>query len=356
MKSFKIIFFSLIFLFVIPFVLSSANYGEGAYGAGIYGQASCGDGVCDASESCSICSVDCGVCATSGSGVREGLPVEKKFFFDIITVDLGAVLDDFNEDVGINEIKIEVNQDTQNVEITVTRYSSRPNQVIKDAPGIVYKYLEIETENLESNLREAIITLQVEKDWISEKFVDADQISLYKFDEGLDEWSEFLTNLISGDEKFNFYQSELDSFSFFAISGKIVTQEIGEEELIITPDLGFPKEIDFFDEINLKTLQQILVILGIIVLIVILTILIVRFIKKRRIEKNLGEFRRQELTSMSSIKGDGSYQITEQKPGFEDETVSKTGIYKRARDVSNGTGLLDSKRIRKGPFDNEFNK
>ena len=50
-------------MIVVPLISAPANYGAGAYGAGVYGQASCGDAVCEAGETCSSCSSDCGVCA-----------------------------------------------------------------------------------------------------------------------------------------------------------------------------------------------------------------------------------------------------------------------------------------------------
>jgi hypothetical protein len=45
--------------------------GYGSYGDGGTLPSGCGDGVCSASESCTTCSVDCGVCSTCGNGVCD---------------------------------------------------------------------------------------------------------------------------------------------------------------------------------------------------------------------------------------------------------------------------------------------
>ena len=68
-----------------------------------------------------------------------------------------------DEDIGIKELKIEVNSVAQNVEITVNKYDSKPTAVTKEATGSVNKYLQIETENLEDKLENAKIKIQNKK-------------------------------------------------------------------------------------------------------------------------------------------------------------------------------------------------
>ena len=49
---------------------SDLDYGDGGLAEGGL-LAGCGDGVCDGTESCTTCSVDCGVCPTCGNGVCD---------------------------------------------------------------------------------------------------------------------------------------------------------------------------------------------------------------------------------------------------------------------------------------------
>lgn len=49
---------------------STLDYGDGGLPEGSL-QAGCGDGVCSSTETCTTCSVDCGVCSTCGNGVCD---------------------------------------------------------------------------------------------------------------------------------------------------------------------------------------------------------------------------------------------------------------------------------------------
>ena len=156
---------SLILLFTTPLILASADYGEGAYGSGIYGQASCRDNVCDASESCSSCSDDCGKCVVSESGggriFAEKPYIEKIHQWNIITSEEIALMEGFDENFGIKNIEIEVNNEEDNAKLIVRKYHSKPNN-LSEAPGIVYKYLEINSENLKF-LKRLTISTKIEK-------------------------------------------------------------------------------------------------------------------------------------------------------------------------------------------------
>ncbi|MCH7871130.1 MAG: hypothetical protein IID33_05465, partial [Planctomycetes bacterium] len=135
-----------------------------------YGQASCGDDVCDLSESCSTCSADCGTCPSGGRAIDKGYIEEIKSWIEI-TPELGAVISNFDEDFGISEIRLKVSGETRNARITFRKYHSKPEEIFVEAPGIVYKYLQIEAQNLET-LEEATLKIRVMRTWASENNVD----------------------------------------------------------------------------------------------------------------------------------------------------------------------------------------
>ncbi len=302
--------FSLILLFAIPLISTAANYGEGAYGSGIYGQVYCGDNVCDASESCSSCSEDCGKCVVSESGggriFAQKPYIEKIHQWNIIVPGKIASIEEFDEDFGIKNIEIEVNNEVKNSKLIVRKWHSKPDN-ISDAPGIVYKYLQVETENLES-LKRAIINSRVEKGWISEN--DVENISLYKFNESSEEWNKLETLLVNEISDYYFYNTSLNSFSYFAISGEslIAIPEVPGEELII-------------EEIPEKTGKSILWIVigisGIIIALVSSIILLIKLRKRKQFERFVEKQKEEYVSDYMKTCNELEVVVRKHEPGYE---------------------------------------
>jgi len=133
-----------------------------------------------------------------------------------------SIMKDFSSDMGIKEIQIEVKNIAKNVKITVTKYSAKPTAVSKDKSGKVYKYLHIETKNLVNNLSKAIIKVQVEKSWLNNNSLKRDDVALFKFKENLNDWVELNTVYVEEDNNYDYYNVELNNFSYFVISEKIL--------------------------------------------------------------------------------------------------------------------------------------
>lgn len=131
-------------------------------------------------------------------------------------------------DIGLKQISIEVNNPAQNVRITVTKYKEKPANVSVEKTGKVYKYLEISTQNLKKELKKAVISLQVKKSWIEGNRLGKDKIALFKYDEDTNEWKEIITNHVSSDSENEYYDIEVDSFSFFAIAEKTAANVVDE--------------------------------------------------------------------------------------------------------------------------------
>ncbi|MBI2043498.1 PGF-pre-PGF domain-containing protein [Candidatus Pacearchaeota archaeon] len=138
----------------------------------------------------------------------------------------GSILD--SQETLIKEIQINVNEQVVNVKINIAAYDEKPTGVSFEKEGIVYKYLRIDVENLDSNLQEAKITLQIGKSKIANG-TSKENIALFKLDEQNNVWNELPTNYTSEDENYYYYETVLSSFSFFAIGEKTFVQKIVSE-------------------------------------------------------------------------------------------------------------------------------
>lgn len=162
-----------------------------------------------------------------GGGVSEQLP-QKKHTLAKVTPGVVSIIKNFDPEIGVKQITIEVNNEAQNVKITVTKYDGKPAQVSKERSGKVYQYFEINTQNLGTKLDKAIVTIKVEKSWVSDEGLKKEEVLVFKFDESVEEWKELGTVYVEEDNTYYYYDVELDSFSFFAISAKTLAEKTGE--------------------------------------------------------------------------------------------------------------------------------
>lgn len=143
-----------------------------------------------------------------------------------------SIMKDFDNEIGIKQIQIEVKNEAQNVKITVRKYDSKPAEVSVEKSGKVYRYIQIETENLADKLEKATLRIQVNKSWVSDSNLDKEDIALFKFDGSANKWNELITDYIETDENYYYYNIELANFSYFAISEKTVEEQVSEEGTI----------------------------------------------------------------------------------------------------------------------------
>lgn len=136
-----------------------------------------------------------------------------------------SIMKNFDEETGIKEIQIQVNNPAQNVKITVLKYDGKPAEVSVEKSGKVFQYIQIKTENLEDNLEKATITTKVKKTWVSDNGLEEENIALFKFNEATINWEELTTTYEEEDNIYYYYVSELTSFSYFAISEKVIVAE-----------------------------------------------------------------------------------------------------------------------------------
>ncbi len=175
---------------------------------------------------------------------------------------------DFSLETGVKQIEIDVIDEAyvdeaESISITVSKYDSLPATLSVAKTGQVYKYLQVETENLGSDLENAKITFQVEKSWQIENNLGKEDVALFKFDGSLGRWNELQTTFSSEDGTYYYYEAELASFSYFAIGKKEMATE--DEEIPVIP----------------RKSTNVPVILIILVVVLLISIILIRFIKKR---------------------------------------------------------------------------
>ncbi len=124
--------------------------------------------------------------------------------------------------LGVKQISIYVANEAQNVKITITKHDGKPAAVSVEKTGKVYKYLEIKTENLANKLARATLSIQVEKSWLTSQGLKTDKVALYKFNENSKVWEEVTIRSSGSDGTYQFFDADLNSFSYFAIGEKTV--------------------------------------------------------------------------------------------------------------------------------------
>ncbi len=231
------------------------------------------------SKASSSTSFSTSACSSSGGGTTNPpeWTIQKRHSWSKITPGVVTIMKDFDREMGLKQISIEVNNEAQNVKITVSKYDGKPANVSVEKSGKTYRYLQINTENLEEKLNKSIIKMQLEKSWMVANGFETGDIAMFKFNENSNKWDELDTAYMEADDDFYYYDVEVDSFSYFAISEKSLVSEEGEEIGEGTEEKE-KKGLEWW-----KTLLIILVGLVVVYLIYVNKKKIIRFFKKKGI-------------------------------------------------------------------------
>jgi len=195
---------------------------------------------------------------------------QKTHAWSKITPGTAAIMKDFGEEIGLKQIQIQVNNEAQNVKMTISKYNSKPAEVSVEKSGKTYKYLQINAENLEGKLDKAIIRMQVEKSWMITNSFEVNNMAMFKFNEDNNGWEELVMTYVEADDDYYYYDAEVDSFSYFAISEKVLLSE---------EDTETPGEEGVSEEKGLKWWGMVLIILA------ALAVLYMIYINKKKIIK-----------------------------------------------------------------------
>jgi len=118
---------------------------------------------------------------------------------------------------GIVEIAVYPISEVKDVELISKELKGKPRNV-KRAPGVVYKYHEINAIKLMAkDIGKAVITLRVEQSWLESNNLNKENLVLSRFNEETNQWEDLPTTIANENDKFAFYEAETPGFSFFAI-------------------------------------------------------------------------------------------------------------------------------------------
>lgn len=123
-------------------------------------------------------------------------------------------------ELSVSQIVITSNISAGPINVQIELLKNRSILVSDDAPGNVYKYLNIWVGSLgfavPKNIKEGVVKFKIENSWItSNGFTDSD-IKMLKWN-GI-EWITLVTEKKNSNDKFTFYEAKTTSFSPFAIS------------------------------------------------------------------------------------------------------------------------------------------
>ena len=164
------------------------------------------------------------VSSSSGGSAAVSSPASTTHSWSVIVPETSIIMEDFDEEIGVKQIEIEVSSEASDVRVSVTQHQENPAG--PTSSGSVYKYLEIATENLEDKLEKGIVVIQVEKNWTLENNIERDNVVMFEFNESLSKWMELVTTFTEEDDNNYYYEIELTSFSYFMIGEKV---KVGEE-------------------------------------------------------------------------------------------------------------------------------
>ncbi len=150
--------------------------------------------------------------------------------WDKITPGRVVIMKITDKEICFKQIQVSVNNQVNNVKITVTKLAGKPASVVHEVSGKVYKYMEINTQNLEDdNIESAKIRFEINKAWINSNNIDKDTIVLNRYKNG---WEKLKTRLVGQDSDYYTYEADTPGFSVFAVTGEVLseTEEPGEVE------------------------------------------------------------------------------------------------------------------------------
>ncbi|UCD02875.1 MAG: PGF-pre-PGF domain-containing protein [Candidatus Aenigmatarchaeota archaeon] len=144
---------------------------------------------------------------------------------------------------GLEEIHINVNKVVQGVKVNVDKFEAWPSPVTAPGDKIIYRHLDIITENLEAGIESVKVMINVEKSWLSDNLLEQDDVIISKYDSALNSWEDLETTFLTEDGTYYYYEAELDSLDgYLSLGGNI--QEESVSAIVEKSILRFIKQND----------------------------------------------------------------------------------------------------------------
>jgi len=153
-----------------------------------------------------------------------GVPSEEKRkskTWTMLTPGVAEIMHINDTDIGLKQISINVRNRANNVKITVTKLVGKPATIVHNVSGKVYKYIEINAENLaDENISEVKIQFSVNKTWIFDNNINRATIALNRYHEN--NWERLTTQEVDEDNDYVYYEAISPGFTTFAVTGEEV--------------------------------------------------------------------------------------------------------------------------------------
>jgi PGF-pre-PGF domain-containing protein len=117
-------------------------------------------------------------------------------------------------ELGVYEIAVTGKDNENDISLWVEALKGRSKVVFIDAPGKVYKNLNMWSGI--KRIKEAIIKFKVENSWLVSNNLEASDVKMIKWDGS--KWAQLETLEISADSSYTYFEAKTDTFSSFAIT------------------------------------------------------------------------------------------------------------------------------------------
>jgi len=153
----------------------------------------------------------------SSSGIIEAAPLELTLAVKFIPAGENHVFKFEDYPVPIFKVTITAEDNVEDAEVTVEMVE---NVEVPVPPGIVHRYMKIETNIAPASIKGLLTKFRVSKSWVVQNDIDEETIRVLKFDEVENEWRALPTEPVGTDENYLYFKVTMSEFSLFAITGE----------------------------------------------------------------------------------------------------------------------------------------
>ncbi|VVB54187.1 Uncharacterised protein [uncultured archaeon] len=179
-------------------------------------------------SSTNTCTVGGGGSVNGGSGGGASISAEssdniikKEVREEVLSINVPRSFRFTTPELPVSEVAVTSNINAGLINVQVELLKSRSTLVKDDAPGDVYKYVNIWVGTsgfaVPKNIKEAVIKFKLENSWLTSKGFKESDIAMLRWDGT--QWISLATEKKNSDETFTYYEAKTNAFSPFAISG-----------------------------------------------------------------------------------------------------------------------------------------
>ncbi|MFH2020660.1 MAG: PGF-pre-PGF domain-containing protein, partial [archaeon] len=178
------------------------------------------------SQSCTSESSGSSSSSSPSTSTTPSNPVQVHMW-QLLSKGTSTIMSITNPNLGITELVIGLKEDVKNARLSVEALSDKPSGT-PNFIGRVYKYLKIDKGTItDSSLIGAKIKFKVEKSWLSENGILAQNIVLKRLTAN---WYDLPTKKSSEDGNYIYYEADTPGFSFFIIGVNPSIEQINAPE------------------------------------------------------------------------------------------------------------------------------